>query len=142
MLKYLLLLILFLESLSADKFYRTANTVTDKVNFLMWQDNDAAATVMLTHKEALEYCENLVLESYDNWRLPTIKELELIVDKKNDPFYIAKIFKNKKASGYWAKDTVTRTLNFYAWYMNFISGTPYYYNRDYNKYVRCVRDIR
>lgn len=140
--KYMLFVALFLNLLYANNFYRTSMSVVDKSNMLMWQDNEDVIKLRFTHKEAIEYCNNLRIGEFTNWRLPTIKELEFIVDKKNDPYYIHRIFKNKIASGYWASDTLWRTFNFYAWYMNFISGTPYYYNRVYHKYVRCVRDIR
>lgn len=142
MLKIFLAFLICIQLSYASSFYRTNFAAVDRGTMLMWQDTEETINLMFTHKEAIEYCENLTLGGFDNWRLPKIDELKTIVDTKNHPYYINRIFKNKIASGYWARDTLWRTLNFYAWYMNFLSGTPYYYNRDYHKYVRCVRDIR
>jgi hypothetical protein len=140
-LKVFLFTLLISQSLFANNYYRTSFAVVDKSNLLMWQDNKDVVELMFTHKEAVKYCDELTLGGFENWRLPDIKELELIVDKKNSPYYIQRVFRNKLASGYWASNKLLRTFNFYAWYMNFLSGTPYYYNRVYHKYVRCVRDI-
>lgn len=53
-------------------------TVTDNVTGLIWaQDLSEKA---MSWEEAGEYCENLELGGYDDWRLPSIKELWSIRD--------------------------------------------------------------
>ena len=96
----------------------------------------------MSHKQAEPYCENLTYAGYSDWRLPHIDEFELIVNKKNTRTYINRAFRYNRAAGYWAETAHMRTFWFYADYMHFISGTPYYDNRDKSKYVRCVRDTR
>ncbi|QOG12128.1 DUF1566 domain-containing protein [Arcobacter sp. FWKO B] len=140
MLKIFFILVLVLQSLWGN-FSRTNVTVIDRKFNLMWQDNYEVASKTFTHREGLAYCKSLTLGGYNDWRMPTIKELETIVDKTNEPNHIYRVFRHIKPDGYWASDTLWRSLNFYAWYMNFLSGTPYYYNRVYHKYVRCVRNI-
>ncbi|MCP4119360.1 MAG: DUF1566 domain-containing protein [Desulfobacteraceae bacterium] len=54
------------------------NTVTDKNTGLMWQQ--IVPDYGMTWKDALEYCENLSLAGYNDWRMPTTKELGSIVD--------------------------------------------------------------
>jgi hypothetical protein len=48
-------------------------TVTDNNTGLMWQQ--IPSDDQMTYEEAVEYCENLVLGGYDDWRLPTSKEM-------------------------------------------------------------------
>ena len=48
-------------------------TVTDNNTGLTWQQ--ITSTETMTWEEAKEYCENLELGGYDDWRMPTPKEL-------------------------------------------------------------------
>ncbi len=53
-------------------------TTVDNITNLMWQ------TIVIDEKmswqEAMKYCENLKLAGYDDWRLPSVKELFSISD--------------------------------------------------------------
>ncbi len=53
-------------------------TITDLNTGLMWQQIPALEG--MSWEEAKEYCENLELAGYDDWRLPNIKELFSISD--------------------------------------------------------------
>lgn len=53
-------------------------TVTDNVTGLTWQQIPISET--MSWEDAIEYCENLELGGYDDWRLPTAKELFGISD--------------------------------------------------------------
>lgn len=53
-------------------------TVTDNVTGLMWQQIPISES--MSWEEAIEYCENLELAGYDDWRIPTAKELFGISD--------------------------------------------------------------
>lgn len=121
---------------------RSNNVVIDNENRLMWMDGIENVKLMMSHKEAEPYCEELSYAGYSDWRLPHIDEFELIVDKKNERNYINRKFRYNQKAGYWAETAHFRTFWFYADYMHFISGTPYYDNRDKDKFVRCVRDIK
>lgn len=53
-------------------------TISDLNTGLMWQQVPSPAT--FTWLEAVDYCENLELSSYDDWRIPNLKELYSISD--------------------------------------------------------------
>ncbi len=65
----------------SNQFSYTDNgdgTVTDSVTGLMWQQTPAGNS--LSWDEANEYCDSLELAGYDDWRMPTLKELFSISD--------------------------------------------------------------
>ena len=138
-------LILFLIStgLFAQELTRNSslNVVIDKKEKLIWIDNQTSVKLQMSHKKAVPYCEDLTYAGSSSWRVPTIEEFQTIVDKKNLKTYINKAFKYNVPTGYWALDAHIRTFWFYADYMNFVSGTPYYDNRNKKKFIRCVRNI-
>jgi hypothetical protein len=142
--KYLILVILFTSLSFSSTFQRNSRTniIVDSELKLMWQDDVSVVKVLKTHEDATAYCIELKHAGYIGWRLPTLKEFETIVDKKNFKNYINKAFKFNVPDGYWADKAHWRTLWFYADYMHFVSGTPYYDSRHKTKYVRCVRDLK
>jgi len=53
---------------------------TDPVTNLMWEVTGTSPTKLAaTHATAETYCSNLILASYDDWRLPTLDELRSLV---------------------------------------------------------------
>ncbi|ACN17594.1 conserved hypothetical protein [Desulforapulum autotrophicum HRM2] len=58
-------------------------TVTDHATGLMWQQ--ANSKTVMDWKDALAYAENLTEGGYSDWRLPTVKELQSIVDYTHSP---------------------------------------------------------
>lgn len=133
-------LITFLDASITRKV--NIEVVLDAKNNLMWVDDTSVIKLKKTHEDATAYCEDLIFAGYSNWRIPEIEEFETIVDKNNYKNYIKKGFKYNVPDGYWARKAHWRTLWFYADYMHFISGTPYYDSRHKTKYVRCVRFIK
>lgn len=142
--KWLVLLMMSFSLVCALTLQRISSkdVVVDSSNKLMWMDSIVNVKLRMTHKQAEPYCEDLNFAGYSNWRLPHIDELKLIVDKKNTKNYINRAFRYNQKSGYWADTAHFRTFWFYADYMNFISGTAYFDNRNVNKFVRCVRDVQ
>ncbi len=139
--RYFILIISLFAILNAGSFNkdRRLNIIVDKNSSLVWMDSEANVTLYFTHEEAEDYCDNLLHGTYSDWRLPEIEELALIVDKNNFPKNIDKAFKYSLNEGYWASTAHWRTLWFYADYMHFVSGTPYFDSRHKKKLVRCVR---
>lgn len=137
--KVLIFFLIFLSFLDA-RIYKNGNVVIDDKTGLMWQDTKDNVTVLKDHENAHEYCLSLTLNGHTNWRLPEIEEYETIVYKKNEKTNINFAFRYNLRDGYWASKAHWRTFWFYADYMYFVSGTPYYDNRKKLKFVRCVRD--
>ena len=142
--RYLFLILIFFGLAFSADFKRdgSAKVVIDSKNRLMWIDNISVVKTKKNHQDAQKYCDTLDYSGYSNWRLPNIEEFELIVDKKNERNYINRAFRFNVPDGYWASKAHWRTFWYYADYMFFVSGTPYYDSRHKLKYVRCVRDIR
>ena len=141
--KYLFLMLLVVSFSFSNSFQRNSSSkvvvdITDKV---MWVDDVSVNKITKTHEDAIVYCESLKHAGYSNWRIPRLEEFETIVDKKNERNYINKAFKFNVPDGYWALKAHWRTLWFYADYMHFVSGTPYFDSRHKTKYVRCIRDL-
>ena len=80
-------------------------TVTDNGTGLVWQK---ATYGPLNWKEALAYCETLTLDAQDDWRLPTVKELQSLVDySQNDPAVDSSVFPGTESDFYWHSTTRT-----------------------------------
>lgn len=95
-----------------------------------------------TFDEALEYVKELNQNSYDgfnDWRLPTIKELITLIDF--DRFNPASIFSDTVASCYWSSTTFSGFPNF-AWFVLFYNGYPNYALKTTLCYVRAVRNVK
>jgi len=58
-------------------------TVTDRATGLMWQQADSGRG--MDWAAALQYAETLTLAGHDDWRLPSAKELQSLVDYSRAP---------------------------------------------------------
>lgn len=67
-----------------NNLYNNGNgTITDNATGLMWAQNDNGKGV--NWPQALAYAKSSSLGGYSDWRLPTVKELESIVDYSRSP---------------------------------------------------------
>ena len=138
--RILLMVILLWSGLQAE-FMKQGEAVIDTERGLLWQDNSAVESEELLFSEANDYCQNLVLEKHDDWRLPTLLELQSIIDyKRYDPalergFYFG-LSKNYWSSTLYADDKER------AWDVNFKSGSSEHNRHSYDFYVRCVRSVK
>jgi len=140
--RYLFYIIIFLTSiLVSDDFRKEERIVINLRQNLMWQDDIETIQFAVSWGEAGAYCNELDLNGYNDWRLPSVKELQSIVDIKKYNPSILSIFKYADASGYWSLSYDMLNKN-KAWYIGFKTGATFRDSKDYRCYVRCVRRIR
>ena len=121
--------------------------VKDDIYKLMWQDGDLPPYKKY-QSQAVHYCENLNFAGFDDWRLPSIKELLSITDDTRFNPAINKAFKNVAYEtndkgktiygGYWSS---TKKANFpdHTWIVDFGDGDNGLVEVSFKGFVRCVR---
>lgn len=131
----------------------TTNIVTDHVTGLMWQDVEGGWKPFVTEENwnlqeynntsgdtAVTYCENLTLGEYTDWRVPSLRELQTIIDHETVLFgaKIDSTFNYRSPSDVWTSNSSMRFPGM-MWYVDFESGEiDRWYGKD-NRAVRCVR---
>lgn len=114
-------------------------TVTDSVTGLVWQNS---SPVLKSWQDALRYCEGLVYDGFQDWRLPNVRELMSLINY--DRVSSASDFPGIPAVMYWTSTTTDWGANNagadYAWGVNLASGAVDFGDRKINAlYVKCVR---
>jgi hypothetical protein len=108
-----------------------------------WYQASGTSHSSLNPFGATDVCKDLNLPDgapYDNWRLPTNKELLSIVNyfipnTNPNPAIDTTYFPNTKSGSYWSVDRTTPG----SWYVNFYNGHTDSWFEDTTYYVRCVR---
>jgi len=112
--------------------------VLDKITNLMWQDDSTDNNN--TYSGANTYCDDLNLSGFSNWKLPSIQELNTIVDRGRANIAINSIFKNALNKWYWSKTIHQGHLDS-AWSVYFYTGQATYVTKiNSSIHIRCVRD--
>ncbi len=132
------------EKLNTNFTKESNSTVTDNQTHLMWQDDTTIQNNKTDYENAKIYCSNLILENYDDWRVPNIDELYSITDHNQSNVAIKSIFNIKIADNFWSS---TPSSSNHAWSINFTQGSNYYHGNEYGwqridskNHIRCVRD--
>ncbi len=114
--------------------------VRDNVTGLIWENkSEDNKDDQYDWPDALEYCESLTLGGYDDWRLPTIKELTLIRNMDTDNPAINKIyFPNMMPWYYWSSTSYADTSYYSAWAGHFLYGNVYWPAKSLLSHVRAV----
>ncbi len=122
-----------------QRWKRNGEVVVDTKLNLMWQDNSEAKRVEKKWKEAKNYCQNLSLAGYNDWRLPNYNELLTIADYDHYEPAIMPSFKNIASDIYWSSSEAVSSAKD-AWKVIFsVGGTYGLGTKSLEYFVRCVR---
>ena len=133
----LLLFLTVFNSLLLASLVKNGDIVKDSVTNLMWQDSNNTS-IQKSWIDAINYCENLTLGGYSDWRLPNIVELESIIDRNKINFALSSIFENVSFNLYWSSTTYSHDTTS-AWVVDFYDGSNAISSKDNNNSVKCVR---
>ena len=136
--KIVVLSMLAVGFLMAD-FVKMDAGVSDSVKNLVWQDNEAVEEKELRYAEAKTYCADLRLDKQNDWRLPTVYELQSTVDLGRYNPALQRGFHFGLSENYWSLTPYVDDKD-RAWFINFKSGSVEHSRHSYTFYVRCVRD--
>ena len=153
----------YYEAGVTPSYIRASDIVTDELRGLMWQDDIAAQTVSkqwqsddnelacrqnigsavcfdTTGDTATTYCSTLSLGGFEDWRLPTSKELEDIRDfGRVAPAIDTTYFQNTNRAAYWTSTSMFGS-EYLGWTVDFSQAFIGKYSKDTVLNVRCVRD--
>jgi hypothetical protein len=125
-------------SAPAGRYVVAGGTVTDIKTKLVWQQTAPSATY--TWANAKAYCQNVGGSlGGTGWRLPTIKELQTIVDESRpNPSIDPTAFPVAPAAFFWSSSPVPGSPSL-AWDVDFVLGYAASVAMTNAFDVRCVR---
>jgi hypothetical protein len=117
--------------------YTIANgTVLDAATKLTWQQ-ELSTSAPFTWADATAYCAGLSVNG-SGWRVPTVGELQTIVDDSTNPSIDGTAFPMTPSEYFWSSSPVVADPS-RAWTCFFANGSTYSFVMTAAKYVRCVR---
>jgi hypothetical protein len=131
--------ILWMLALSGTLLMANSSKQDDKTG-LIWQDNKEVGDSNLNYDEAKAYCQDLEVDGFTDWRLPTLREYYTIVDLTQNRPALKNGFEIRDDGRYWTATPFVKDPKKEAWYisMSFGEAEPYKKGRVYH--VRCVRN--
>ena len=115
--------------------------ISDKKQHIYWQDSAIPKKKNTKDwEDAAAYCDILVLNGIENWRLPTFTELLSIVDYTHSEPAINPVFTHTGEGTYWTATGFSANRS-RAWTIDFRTGKTYYSYKTTNHAVRCVADF-
>ena len=133
----------------ASRFDDNGNgLVTDRKTGLIWKrcleglsglGCTTGTVTKMSWEAALKAAEDSTFAGHSDWRLPNIKELNSIVERKcTGPAINLVVFPGQKSNTVWSGSPSAANSS-YAWYVDFNYGYDYGYGRSSSFLVRLVR---
>jgi hypothetical protein len=134
--KILLFIVLTFHLFSEDRFQISGDVIKDFRTELMWQRESSYNT--MNWSRAKNYCQNLSLAGYRDWRLPHIDELKSIVNYERYNPATFNGFKLKTTDWHW---TITKYNSSRSRILGFYNGNGSWNSRASSSFAVCVRDL-
>ena len=129
------------STLLMAEFVKVGETVEERAHHQVWQDNSAVEEKALLFEEAKSYCEGLSIAGQEDWHLPTLYELQRIVDLTRYDPALQRGFHFGLSKNYWSSTPYADDSS-RAWEIDFKSGSTEHSRHSYDFYVRCIRDMK
>ena len=113
----------------------------DKNTNLIWQDSKDNKGLSMTYYKAEKFCSNLTIGKYSDFRIPTMNELQTIIDYKNYDSAIIEGFDYVDNEAYWTT-TPFADDDRAVWLIHFKKGERYVKDKHYDRYIRCVQSSK
>jgi len=107
---------------------------------LIWQDNKEVGDSNLNYDEAKAYCQDLKVDGFTDWRLPTLREIYTIIDLTQNRPALKNGFEIRDDGRYWTATPFVKDPKKEAWYISMSYGEAEPYNKSRVYHVRCVRN--
>ncbi len=131
--------ILWILAISGTILMANSSKQDDKTG-LIWQDNKEVAENNLNQDEAKTYCQDLEVDGFRDWRLPTLREYYTIVDLTRNRPALKNGFEIRDDGRYWTSTLFVKNPEKEAWYISMSYGEAEPYNKSRVFHVRCVRN--
>ena len=118
-------------------FTVTATTAKDNATGIMWQRIGSPGG--LTWLQAKAFCTKATTGGFSNWHLPSITELDSLIDLTTvSPSANKSVFTDMFPSYYWSSSLVQGQQT-EAWTVQFVEGALLFDNIESGFFVRCAR---
>jgi len=129
---------LWIAVLTSTLLMATTSKLDDKTG-LIWQDDQNVSENSFTFDEANAYCQDLKVDGFRDWRLPTIREAYTIIDLTRNRPALKNGFTVRDDGRYWTSTLFAKDSKKMAWYISFSYGEAEPYKKSRLYHVRCVR---
>lgn len=117
------------------------DVVLDTSTSLLWQDAQDNRDLALTYFEAEDYCEKLKIKQYQDFRLPTLNELQSIIDYTKYKPAVLTGFLNAANETYWTTTPFADDSS-EVWTIHFKKGERSVKGKHYDRNLRCVQSVK